>query len=153
MKHEGDPGSDHKIAVVGKGVTFDTGGLNLKPTSAIEDMYLDKSGACVTLGLFKWIKEMNIPINISCVLALAENSIDSNSFKPSDIITSKKGITVEIGNTDAEGRLCLGDAMTYIQQQESPKVLVDIATLTGAVLVALGENTAGLFGNDKKFLD
>ena len=153
MKHEGDPGSDHKIAVVGKGVTFDTGGLNLKPTGAMEGMFLDKSGACVTLGLFKWIKEMNIPINISCVLALAENSIDSKSFKPSDIITSKKGITVEIGNTDAEGRLCLGDAMTWVQQHESPKEIVDIATLTGAVLVALGENTAGLFGNDKSFLD
>ena len=153
MKHEGAPGSDYKLAVVGKGVTFDTGGLNLKPSNFIEDMYLDKSGACVTLGLFKWIKEMNIPINISCVLALAENAIDSKSFKPSDIITSKKGITVEIGNTDAEGRLCLGDAMTWVQQHESPKEMVDIATLTGAVLVALGEETAGLFGNDKPFLN
>jgi leucyl aminopeptidase len=107
-------GDGKRFAIVGKGVTFDTGGLNLKPTNFIEDMYLDKAGACATLGLFKFIVDQQLPINISCMLALAENAIDSKSYKPSDILESKKGLTVEIGNTDAEGRLCMADAMTFV---------------------------------------
>ena len=104
-------------AIVGKGLTFDTGGLNLKPTNSIEDMYIDKHGACNTLSVFKSVVEMNLPINIVCAIGCADNAIDSTSYKPSDIIKSHKGYTVEITNTDAEGRLVLADVLSYVQQQ------------------------------------
>ena len=152
LKYRGGSTDSRPIAIVGKGVTFDTGGVNLKPTGFIEDQYMDKSGSCITLSLFKWVTENKIPINIDCVLALAENAIDSRSFLPGDILQSKKGITVEIGNTDAEGRLCLADAMTYIQQAENPQTLIDIATLTGSVKVALGTSCTGIFGNEKTLI-
>ena len=138
LTYNGNSSSDEfKYSVVGKGVTFDTGGLNLKPTNSIEDMYLDKHGACNALAVFRFVVEQNLPINLVCSLACAENSIDSNSYKPSDIITSYKGLTVEITNTDAEGRLCLADAVSYIQKNYQPKHLIDLATLTGACMVAL----------------
>jgi leucyl aminopeptidase len=145
--------TDFKYAVVGKGVTFDTGGLNLKPTNYIEDMYLDKHGACNSLAVFKYVVEQKWPINLVCSLACAENSIDSKSYKPSDIITSHKGLTVEITNTDAEGRLCLADALSYVQKQYKPKHIIDLATLTGACMVALGNKTAGMFTNDYEFAE
>jgi len=129
--------TNFQYSVVGKGVTFDTGGLNLKPTNYIEDMYLDKHGACNALAVFKYAVEQKLPINLVCSLACAENSIDSFSYKPSDIITSYKGLTVEITNTDAEGRLCLADALSYVQKNYSPKHIIDLATLTGACMVAL----------------
>jgi leucyl aminopeptidase len=135
-------------AIVGKGLTFDTGGLNLKPTNYIEDMYLDKHGACNALSVFKNVVDMQLPINIVCAIGVAENSIDGKSYKPSDIITSHKGITVEIGNTDAEGRLVLCDVLSYIQSKYDPKNIIDLATLTGACMVALGHKTAGLFTNN-----
>ena len=116
-------------------------------------MYLDKSGACAALGTFKWTVQNAIPVNLICTLAIAENAIGSKSYKPLDIIKSLKGSTVEIGNTDAEGRLCLADAMTYTQRNYSPSVMIDLATLTGACVVALGEETAGIFGNNKKLID
>lgn len=114
LTYNGNPNSSSRLALVGKGVTFDTGGHNLKPTGSMESMYLDKSGACSTLSAFKWALDMQFPINLTCTLALAENAIGSKAYKPSDILTSLKGYTVEIGNTDAEGRLCLADAMTYV---------------------------------------
>ena len=147
LKYTANENDDKKIALVGKGLTFDTGGLNLKPTNSIEDMYLDKSGACAVLGTLRWAVETNFPVNLVCTLALAENAIGSKSYKPLDIITSLKGKTVEIGNTDAEGRLCLADALTYTQAQYKPSTIIDLATLTGACVVALGEETAGAFGN------
>lgn len=138
MKYQGNDKEEAvSHAFVGKGVTFDTGGLNLKPTNYIEDMYLDKHGAANALAIMRYVAKMKLPVNIVCALALAENSIDSRSYKPSDIITSYKGLTVEITNTDAEGRLCLADALSYIQQQYKPTYLVDFATLTGACMVAL----------------
>jgi leucyl aminopeptidase len=140
--------SEKTLSIVGKGVTFDTGGLNIKPTNYIEDMYLDKSGACNALAIAKWAVETNYPVNLTVVLALAENSVDQLAFKPSDIIKSYKGLTVEIGNTDAEGRLCLADALTYVQRHHKPHTIVDMATLTGACVVALGERTGGVFSND-----
>jgi leucyl aminopeptidase len=124
-------------AIVGKGLTFDTGGLNLKPTNYIEDMYLDKHGACNTLAIFKNVVDMQLPINIVCAIGVAENSIDSASYKPSDIIKSHKGLTVEITNTDAEGRLVLADVLSYVQDKYKPENIIDMATLTGACMVAL----------------
>lgn len=136
-------------AIVGKGLTFDTGGLNLKPTNYIEDMYQDKHGACNSLSVFKAVTEMNWKINLVCVLAIAENSIDGDSYKPSDIIESYKGLTVEITNTDAEGRLVLADALSYVQEKYKPQNIINLATLTGACMVALGHKTAGLFTNNE----
>jgi leucyl aminopeptidase len=109
----------------------------LKPTGYIETMYLDKCGACSSLGVMMLAASLGLKINLVCALALAENSIDGTSYKPNDIITSYKGYTVEIGNTDAEGRLCLADVMTWVQEKYKPKKMIDIATLTGACMVAL----------------
>ncbi len=150
LKYLGGEGEKVSHAIVGKGLTFDTGGLNLKPTNYIEDMYLDKHGACNALSIFKTVVEMNLPINIVCAIGAAENSIDSNSYKPSDIIKSHKGYTVEITNTDAEGRLVLADVLSYVQDNYKPEHVIDLATLTGACMVALGNKTAGLFTNDEK---
>jgi leucyl aminopeptidase len=150
--YKGNPASDEvEMAFVGKGLTFDTGGLNLKPTGAIEDMYYDKAGACAVMGALKGAMELGIKKNVVFAMGFAENSIDSNSYKPLDIIKSMKGITVEIGNTDAEGRLVLADTFTFVQREYKPKKLVDLATLTGAIMVALGQETAGLFSNDDDF--
>lgn len=124
-------------AIVGKGLTFDTGGLNLKPTNFIEDMYLDKHGACNALAAFKYAVDWNLPMNLVCAVGLADNACDGLSYKPSDIITSHKGLTVEITNTDAEGRLVLVDVLSYLQEKYKPKNIIDIATLTGACMVAL----------------
>lgn len=134
-------------AIVGKGITFDTGGLNLKPTGSMESMYKDKHGACNAIAIFDAVTKLKLPINLVCVLGLAENSVDSKSYRPSDIITSKKGLTVEIGNTDAEGRLVLADCLTFVQENYNPQKIIDVATLTGAVGIALGTQTAGLFTN------
>ena len=141
------------LALVGKGVTFDTGGLNLKPTGFIEDMYGDKGGACAVLGALHGTLDLKPKKNIIFSIGLAENAIDSKSYKPGDIIKSMKGLTVEIGNTDAEGRLVLADTMTYVQRNYTPKEMIDLATLTGACKVALGDDTAGLFSNDDKMAE
>eukprot|EP00340_Litonotus_pictus_P006392 CAMPEP_0170519510 /NCGR_PEP_ID=MMETSP0209-20121228/4902_1 /TAXON_ID=665100 ORGANISM="Litonotus pictus, Strain P1" /NCGR_SAMPLE_ID=MMETSP0209 /ASSEMBLY_ACC=CAM_ASM_000301 /LENGTH=542 /DNA_ID=CAMNT_0010805413 /DNA_START=150 /DNA_END=1774 /DNA_ORIENTATION=+ len=135
-------------AIIGKGLTFDTGGLNLKPASGMDTMFYDKHGACNTLAIFNSIAKLGLKINAVFVVGLAENSVDSVSYRPSDILISKKGLTVEVGNTDAEGRLVLADCLTYTQEKFKPKVIVDLATLTGACKVALGSKTAGLFSND-----
>ena len=137
------------LALVGKGVTFDTGGLNLKPTGYIEDMYGDKNGACAVIGALHGCLDLQPEKNIVFAIGLAENAIDAKSYKPGDIITSMKGLTVHIGNTDAEGRLVLADTMTYVQREFNPKQMIDLATLTGACLVALGNDTAGLFANNE----
>ena len=136
---------------MGKGLTFDTGGLNLKPTGSIEDMYFDKGGACAVMGALKGAMELGIRKNVVFAMGFAENSIDAKSYKPMDILKSMKGLTVEVGNTDAEGRLVLADTFTYVQREFKPKKLVDLATLTGAIMVALGNETAGLFSNDDSF--
>lgn len=150
--YKGDPESDDvHIAFVGKGVTYDTGGLNLKPTGSIEDMYYDKAGACAVMGALQGTLELCIKKNVIFAMGFAENSIDAKSYKPMDIIKSMKGLTVEIGNTDAEGRLVLADTFTYVQREYKPQRLVNLATLTGAIMVALGNETAGLFSNDDDF--
>lgn len=116
VHYQGNPDSpDVDVALVGKGVTFDTGGLNLKPTNYIEDMYGDKNGACAVLGALHATLGLKLKKNIVFAVGLAENAIDAKSYKPGDIIKSLKGLTVEIGNTDAEGRLVLADTFTYVQ--------------------------------------
>lgn len=145
--------SEVQLALVGKGVTFDSGGLNLKPTGSMEDMNLDKSGACNVLAALHCINELKLPVNVVGCLALAENIIGKDCYKPGDILTSANGKTIEVTNTDAEGRLCLIDGMTHVQRTFKPKVVIDIATLTGACLIALGMNVAGLFSNDDNLAD
>ena len=137
-------GGDAKpYVLVGKGITFDTGGINLKTQGGVEDMKYDMLGAGTVLGTFVATVGMQLPINLVCIAAAVENAIDGNAYRPSDVITSMSGKTIEVGNTDAEGRLILCDALTYAQRFE-PVALVDVATLTGACMVALGKFAAGV---------
>jgi len=140
------------IALVGKGITFDSGGLSLKPAGAMETMKDDKSGACVVLYTVLAAAELKLPIRVIGVMALTENMISSTAFKPGDIIKTMSGKTVEVLNTDAEGRIILADALTFAQKFKS-RYLIDLATLTGACIVALGSEAAGLLGNDQHLMD
>lgn len=155
VHYEGDPSRKDEVdmALVGKGVTFDTGGLNLKPTGYMEDMYGDKDGSAAVIGALRGTLDYGFKKNIIFAVGLAENAIGSKAFKPGDIIKSMKGLSVEIGNTDAEGRLVLADTFTYVQKEFKPKQIVDLATLTGACMIALGKDTAGLFSNDDKLTE
>ena len=142
MKWNG--GGDAKpYVLVGKGITFDTGGINLKTQGGIEEMKYDMCGAATVLGTFVSAVGMNLPVNLVCLAVAVENMPDGNSYRPSDVITSMSGKTIEVGNTDAEGRLILCDALTYAQRFE-PKALVDVATLTGACVIALGKYATGV---------
>ncbi len=137
------------IAFVGKGITFDTGGLDIKPSSAMRLMKKDMGGAAAIFGLAYWVDHVKYENPCDFYLALAENAIDAKSMRPSDVYKSHAGYLVEIDNTDAEGRLVLADAMSVaICAQEKPKVIIDVATLTGAIKVALGTQMAGLFSNN-----
>lgn len=133
---------------MGKGITFDAGGLNIKLTGSMETMYCDKGGACAVLGALLGCLELGIKKNIIFSMAFAENAIGSRCYKPSDILTSLSGLTVEVGNTDAEGRLVMADTMTYVQRNFAPKKVIDLATLTGGALRALGNTMGALFSND-----
>jgi leucyl aminopeptidase len=136
--------SDAKpFALVGKGITFDTGGVNLKTQGGIEEMKFDMCGGATVIGTFVAAVRMKLPINLVVVVPAVENAIDGNAYRPSDVITSMSGKTIEVGNTDAEGRLILCDALTYVQKYE-PQATVDVATLTGACMVALGRYASGL---------
>ncbi len=150
LEYKGAKNKDEKpIAIVGKGIVFDTGGLRIKTGPHMDEMHQDMAGSAVVLGLFKVLKKLNIKKNVVGVAALAENSLGSDSYKPSDIITMLSGITVEINNTDAEGRVVLGDGVAY-SLKYNPKSIITIATLTGAVYVAIGHRYSGLIGNNGK---
>ncbi|MDQ3229196.1 MAG: leucyl aminopeptidase [Pseudomonadota bacterium] len=137
-------GGDAKpVVLVGKGITFDTGGINLKTQGGIEEMKYDMCGAATVMGAFVAAVGMQLPVNLIVVVPAVENMPDGNSYRPSDVITSMSGKTIEVGNTDAEGRLILCDALTYAQRFE-PQALLDVATLTGACVVALGKYATGL---------
>lgn len=138
------------VAIIGKGVVFDTGGVNIKPTAGLDWMKMDMAGAAVVLGVFSLLKELDIQQNVIGIFPLTDNAVDATALKPSDIVTSFSGKTIEIGNTDAEGRLILADAISYAVKNYSPSSIVDLATLTGACMVALGDHYAGLFGNNQK---
>ena len=140
-------GDARPYVLVGKGITFDTGGVNLKTQGGIEEMKYDMCGAGSVLGTFVAAVGMQLPINLVCIAAAVENAIDGNSYRPSDVITSMSGKTIEVGNTDAEGRLILCDALTYAQRFQ-PAALVDVATLTGACMVALGKYATGVMTKD-----
>lgn len=149
-KYTGNPKDKKLLAIVGKGITFDSGGLNLKPTSHIETMREDMAGAGAVLGVLKNLIKLKIKKNVVCVLGIAENAIGSGSYKPGDVIKSYSGKTVEICNTDAEGRLVLADAISYVIKNYKPEKLVDIATLTGACVVALGYDYTALISTSEQ---
>ena len=138
-----------KLVLIGKGITFDSGGLDLKPEKFMKTMKCDKSGACAVLGIMKAVAELKLNLEIHGLIPTAENMPGGSAFRPDDIIVFKNGKSVEIGNTDAEGRLILADALIYGSNLK-PQVIVDIATLTGACMVALGHYTTGIFCNNRK---
>jgi leucyl aminopeptidase len=146
----GDPAA-RKVTLVGKGVCFDTGGLDLKPSAAMLLMKKDMGGAACTLGLAQMLMQLNAPVRLRVLIPAVENSIDGNAFRPGDVLRSRKGLTVEIGNTDAEGRLVLADALAEADL-ESPDLLVDLATLTGAARIALGPEVPAAFSTDENLL-
>ncbi len=138
------------LAFVGKGVCFDTGGISLKPAKFMEDMTYDMAGSATVVGLMKNLALRKAKINAVGIVGLVENMPGGNAQRPGDIVKSYSGKTVEILNTDAEGRLVLADALTYTEERYKPKIIVDLATLTGAIIVSLGSEYAGLFSNDDK---
>lgn len=136
------------IAFVGKGVTFDTGGISLKPGAGMEDMKFDMGGSAAVVGAMKALAGRNAKVNVIGVVGLVENMPSSTAQRPGDVVTSMSGQTIEIINTDAEGRLVLADALWYTQERFKPKFMIDLATLTGAMLVSLGHEYAGIFSNN-----
>lgn len=148
LEYNGGEKNATPIALVGKGITFDTGGLSLKPAPAMVEMKYDMSGAATVFGVIKAIAKLELPINVVAALACAENMPAGNAIKPESVIKTLSGQTVEITNTDAEGRLVLCDTLTYMEQEYKPKAMIDLATLTGAIVVALGRKFSGFFSNN-----
>ncbi len=147
LEYHGSRSNTPPIALVGKGITFDTGGISIKPAAAMDEMKYDMCGAATVLGVFKAAASLKLPINLVGVIPTCENMPSGSATKPGDIVKSMSGQTIEVLNTDAEGRLILCDALTYVRRY-SPKAVIDIATLTGACVIALGNQYSGLFSND-----
>ena len=146
MEHKGGPADQAPIVLVGKGLTFDSGGISIKPGEAMDEMKYDMGGAAGVLGAMHTISALNLPINVVGILAGCENMPDANAYRPGDILTTMSGQTVEVLNTDAEGRLVLCDALTYVERFD-PELVIDVATLTGACVIALGHHATGVFSN------
>jgi leucyl aminopeptidase len=151
LKYQGREQPADVLGLVGKGITFDTGGISLKKADGMEEMVGDMGGAAVVLAVLYAVASLQLPVNIVAVIPSAENMPSGSALKPGDIITTYSGKTVEVLNTDAEGRLVLADGMTYAKELGADR-LIDVATLTGAVLVALGDVTTGAITNDETFL-
>ena len=144
---------DKPLAFVGKGVCFDTGGISLKPAKFMEEMKYDMAGSAVVVGLLKILALRKSKANVIGVVGLVENMPGGNAQRPGDIVKSYSGKTIEVLNTDAEGRLVLADALTFTEKKFKPKFIVDLATLTGAIIISLGEEYAGLFSNNDDLAD
>ena len=151
MEYKG-AGDNKPVVLVGKGLTFDAGGISLKPSQGMDEMKYDMCGSASVLGTLQAVAELNLPINVVGVVPSSENMPDGDANKPGDIVTSMAGKTIEILNTDAEGRLILCDALTYSERFD-PEIVIDIATLTGAIIVALGSTTTGLMANNQQLAD
>jgi probable cytosol aminopeptidase len=141
--------SKKRVIFVGKGLTYDSGGLSLKPADYMLTMKADKSGAAAAMGIIKASSELNLPFEIHAILGATENMIGGNAYKPDDVLISRSGVTIEVRNTDAEGRLVLADCLSYAQDFK-PDLIIDMATLTGACVVGLGEYTSALMGNNEE---
>tara|TARA_B100000886_G_scaffold15922_1_gene10189 strand:+ start:183 stop:1637 length:1455 start_codon:yes stop_codon:yes gene_type:complete len=150
IEWNGAKNNSKPLAFVGKGVCFDTGGYSLKPAKFMEDMTYDMAGSATVVGLMKNLALRKAKVNAVGVVGLVENMVSGNAQRPGDIVKSYSGQTIEILNTDAEGRLVLADALTYTEKKYNPKFIIDLATLTGAIIVSLGSEYAGLFSNDDK---
>ena len=151
--HGADDKKQAPVAFVGKGITFDTGGISIKPSAGMEDMKWDMGGAGAVIGLMKALAGRKAKVNVVGVGALAENMPSGTAQRPGDIVKSMSGQTIEVLNTDAEGRLVLADALWYCQDRFKPRAMIDLATLTGAIIVALGHEHAGLYSNDDKLAE
>ncbi len=136
-------------AIVGKAITFDSGGISIKPADRMDEMKWDKMGGCAVLGILQAVSALKLPINVIGLIASAENMPSANAYRPGDIVTTYDGQTIEVLNTDAEGRIVLADALSYAVKNHQPKAIFDLATLTGACVVALGGSRAGLFTDDE----
>ncbi|MBZ9655143.1 leucyl aminopeptidase [Phyllobacterium lublinensis] len=148
MEWHGGKGKDKPIAFVGKGVTFDSGGVSIKPAAGMDEMKGDMGGAAAVTGLMHALASRKAKVNVVGIIGIVENMINGDAQRPGDIVTSMSGQTIEVLNTDAEGRLVLADALYYCNERFNPKFMVNLATLTGAIMVALGVYRAGLFSND-----
>ncbi len=138
------------VSLIGKGLTYDSGGLSLKPSTSMISMKMDKSGGCAVLGIMKAVSELKLPIEVHGIVGAVENMIGGDAYKPDDVLTAKNGKTIEVRNTDAEGRLVLADCLCYAQEKIEADYIFDFATLTGACVVALGQYTTGLMGHSTK---
>jgi len=153
MEHNSSREDLETIVLVGKGITFDTGGISIKPSEKMEEMKTDMAGAAAVIGTMKVVGMLNLPLRIIAITPCTENMPDAQAYRPADVITASNGKTIEIISTDAEGRLILADALVYAKKY-APKAVIDLATLTGACVVALGKNTAaGMFCNDNTLSD
>jgi len=150
MRWNGGKKGTKPLGFVGKGVTFDTGGISIKPANGMEEMKWDMGGSAAVVGLLRLLAERKAKVNAVGVIGLVENMPDGNAQRPGDVVTSMSGQTIEVLNTDAEGRLVLADALWYTQLKYKPEFMIDLATLTGAIIVSLGSSRAGLFSNDDK---
>ncbi len=148
LEHNQGVSGEKPILLVGKAVTFDTGGISIKPSDKMDEMKFDKSGGCTVLGIFKALSMLDIKLNVIGIIPSVENMPSSSSYRPGDILQMYNGKTVEVLNTDAEGRLILADGLSYGIEHYSPRSVIDFATLTGACIIALGTNVAGIIGND-----
>ena len=153
MRWNGGKKGAPPVAFIGKGVCFDTGGISIKPAAGMEDMKGDMAGAACVVGLMHALAARNAKANVVGAIGLVENMPDGNAQRPGDIVKTMNGQTIEIINTDAEGRLVLADVLHYVNTRHEPKFMIDLATLTGAIIVALGQEYAGMFGNDDRLCD
>ena len=152
LRHHGGEEGARPLVLVGKGLTFDAGGISIKPASGMEDMIFDMSGGAAVIGAMQAVAELKVPLNVVGIVPSSENLLNGSALKPGDIIGSREGKTIEVVNTDAEGRLILADALSYAQSLE-PAAIVDCATLTGSVVVALGHHAAAVIGTDSALVE
>jgi leucyl aminopeptidase len=152
LQYRGGSNDGPVLALVGKGVTFDSGGLSLKPSDSMKTMKCDMAGAATVLGAIVAAARLKLPVNLTAYAGLVENMPSGSSYKLGDVLTARNGVTIEIHNTDAEGRLVLADVLSYAVDQKAAKI-IDLATLTGSCVVALGEDVAGGFTNDQAWYD
>ena len=153
LSWRGGKEDDAPLALVGKGITFDTGGISLKPRDLMEQMKFDMCGAATAIGVMEAVARLKLPVNVDCVVAAVENMPDGKAYRPGDVITTMSGKTVEVHNTDAEGRMILADALTWTGRFVKPAATVDIATLTGACVVALGHHASGIMTPDDELAE
>ena len=152
MRYKGANDDSNPIVLVGKGVTFDTGGVSIKPSNKMHQMKMDMLGAATVMAVIQAVAKLKLPINVVAIVPTVENVVSAKATKPGDVFTSMSGLKVEVLNTDAEGRLILADALTHVKSF-NPEVVIDVATLTGAALYALGSYATPVLGNDQELID